>query len=150
MQTLIDLYEQGVALGSREAVRDTDAYRIRVTTYAELDDLVARVASLFARLEIAEGDRVLVWGENCVAWAAAFWTCATRGVVCLPVDARPTPELVSRICSKVEPRLLLHDATVDVSFADVDVLPSSHFGMRFWSSWLPSTLWRAACSACFL
>lgn len=72
MQTLIDLYERGVALGSREAVRDTDAYRIRVTTYAELDDLVARVASLFARLEIAKGDRMMVWGENCAAWAAAF------------------------------------------------------------------------------
>ena len=51
---------------------------------------VARVAFQFAReLEergIGKGDRILLWGENCPEWVAAFWGCTLRGVVVVPLD----------------------------------------------------------------
>src|SRR2546423_13923451 len=81
-------------------------YRMVRWTYGD----VARVAFQFAReLEdrgISKGERVLLWGENCAEWIAAFWGCALRGVVAVPVDRISAPDFVRRVAEQVDARLL--------------------------------------------
>ena len=85
-------------------------YRMVRWTYGD----VARVAFQFAReLEergIGQGDRVLLWGENCAEWIAAFWGCALRGVVAVPVDRISSADFARRVAEQVDGRLLLGSA----------------------------------------
>jgi long-chain acyl-CoA synthetase len=82
-------------------------YRMVRWTYGD----VARVAFQFAReLEergISKGDRVLLWGENCAEWVAAFWGCTLRGVVAVPLDRISSPEFARRVTDQVDAKLLL-------------------------------------------
>jgi long-chain acyl-CoA synthetase len=72
---------------------------------------VAAVASQFAgELEergIGKGDRVLIWGENCAEWVAAFFGCALRGAAVVPMDDIATPDFALRVCRQVEAKLLV-------------------------------------------
>ena len=70
---------------------------------------VAEVASQFARelesREIAKGDHVLIWGENSAEWVAAFYGCALRGVVVVPMDRIASPDFASRVAEQVGAKL---------------------------------------------
>lgn len=74
---------------------------------------VAATGRRFAReLEargLGKGDRVLLRGENSPLWVAAFFGCALRGVVVVPLDADSDMSFVLRVRQQTEPRLLLHD-----------------------------------------
>src|SRR5919198_1371236 len=62
---------------------------------------VAEVALQFAReLEsrgIGKGDRVLIWGQNCAEWVAAFFGCALRGTVVVPMDDAASRDFALRV-----------------------------------------------------
>ena len=53
------------------------------------------------------GERVLVWGPNSPEWVAAFFGCAQRGVVVVPLDVESTPDFVIRVGRQVGAKLLL-------------------------------------------
>src|ERR1700750_3178385 len=77
-------------------------YRIESFTYYE----VLRLASRFARdlddRGLAKGDRVMVWGENCAEWVAAFFGCALRGIVVVPMDHAASADFAQRVAEKVD------------------------------------------------
>ena len=50
---------------------------------------------------IAQGDRVMLWGENCAQWAAAFFGCALRGVIVVPMDDGATADFAMRVFQQV-------------------------------------------------
>src|SRR5215468_9805579 len=81
-------------------------YRMVRWTYGD----VARVAFQFAReLEercIGRGDRVLLWGENCAEWISAFWGCALRAAVAVPMDRISSPDVARRVAVQVDAKLL--------------------------------------------
>src|SRR5882724_4776968 len=56
---------------------------------------VAGVAFQFARelhkRGIGKGERVLLWGPNSAEWVAAFFGCALRGAVVVPIDDAGPP-----------------------------------------------------------
>ena len=56
---------------------------------------------------IGKGDRVLIWGENCPDWVAAFWGCLLRGVVVVPMDRIASPDFVRRVSLQVGPKLFV-------------------------------------------
>ena len=72
---------------------------------------VAETAFQFAReLEaraIGKGDRVLLWGPNSAEWVAAFFGCALRGAIIVPVDEAGTLDFMQRVLRQVEGKLLL-------------------------------------------
>jgi long-chain acyl-CoA synthetase len=72
---------------------------------------VAETAFQFAReLEaraIGKGDRVLLWGPNSTEWVAAFFGCALRGAIIVPVDEAGTLDFMQRVLQQVEGKLLL-------------------------------------------
>jgi long-chain acyl-CoA synthetase len=83
--------------------------RRRVTTYGELARMSARFASLLVQRGIGPGDRVLIWGENCAEWLAAFHGCLRRGVLSVPLDAAGSADFANRIAADVKPKLAVGD-----------------------------------------
>ncbi len=84
---------------------------------------VAGVAYQFARelqaRNIAKGDAVLLWSENCAEWVAAFLGCALCGVIAVPVDDAASPDLARRIRAQVRTRLVLCPRERATVFEDV-------------------------------
>lgn len=75
---------------------------------------VAENAFRFAReLEsrgVSKGERVLVWAANGPEWVAAFFGCALRGAVLVPLDVESAPDFVSRVQAQTGARLIVTSA----------------------------------------
>src|ERR1044071_9247061 len=72
---------------------------------------VALTAFRFAReLEArgtGKGERVLLWAANGPEWVAAFFGCALKGAVVVPLDVESAPDFVSRVQTQTKARLAL-------------------------------------------
>jgi len=113
MQTLQDLLPEIQRLDQREAIRWTNGFRTVVSTYVDLHGTIGTVINYFAENDIGKGDRVLIWAENRMEWAAVFWACVASGVVAVPVDLRFSEELVRRIQSESKSKLTIDRAELD-------------------------------------
>ena len=113
MQTLQDLLPEIQRLDQREAIRWTNGFRTVVSTYVDLHGTIGTVINYFAENDIGKGDRVLIWAENRMEWAAVFWACVASGVVAVPVDLRFSEELVRRIQSESNSKLTIDGAELD-------------------------------------
>ncbi len=82
-------------------------YRMEWFTYGQVVDLAFRFAHELDARQIRRGDRVMIWGENCAEWVAAFLGCAIRGVVVVPMDDGAAPEFAVRVLRQVEAKLLV-------------------------------------------
>lgn len=61
---------------------------------------------------IAQGERVLLCGENSAEWVAAFWGCLLRGVVVVPLDKESIAGFISSVQRETQAKLMV--ATNDV------------------------------------
>ena len=84
--------------------------RRTATTYADLAELAGRFAAELMRREIAAGERVILWGQNCGEWVGAFFGCIMRGVIAVPLDAAGSLDFAKRVMAETTPRLLVGDA----------------------------------------
>ncbi len=73
--------------------------RVVVTAYQFARELEAR--------QIAKGDSVVLWSENCAEWVAAFLGCTLCGVVVVPVDDAATPDFARKVSAQVRTRLVI-------------------------------------------
>ena len=73
--------------------------RIAETSFQFARELEARA--------IAKGDRVLLWGPGSAEWVTAFFACALRGVVVVPIDDGAAEEFTRRVHQQVSAKLLL-------------------------------------------
>ena len=122
MQTLAEFLPLFRTLGDREALRFHNGYR---TWRASYRDLEARIGAVVACLDsngISKGDRVLLWGENRLEWAAVFWACVARGVEIVPIDYHSSARFLARIHQQVRGRLLIFGEEVDATELEVDKL----------------------------
>jgi long-chain acyl-CoA synthetase len=80
-------------------------YRTQRWTHGD----VLSVANQFAReLEIrgiGKNDKVVLWGDNCAEWIAAFFGCLLRGAIVVPVDRIAAPDFARRIAEQVDAKL---------------------------------------------
>jgi long-chain acyl-CoA synthetase len=104
-QSLLEYFQADSRPANDPAVAWRRGYRMQRWKYADL----LRVATQFAReLEarrVAKGDRVLLWGENCGEWMAAFLGCLVRGAVAVPIDAIAAPEFAASVARQAGARL---------------------------------------------
>jgi long-chain acyl-CoA synthetase len=56
-------------------------YRTERWSYGQVAGLAFQFARELESRGIAKGERLLIWGENCAEWVAAFLGCALQGVV---------------------------------------------------------------------
>ncbi len=98
-------------LANFQAHRDERAYgqrcgyRMEWFTYGQVREMAFRFGRVLETRGIGKGDRVMLWGENCAEWVAAFFGCALRGVVVVPMDDGALAKFAARVSAQVEARL---------------------------------------------
>jgi len=114
-----------VRLGSEQAYADRSGYRTVRWTYRDVAETAFRFARELSARHIGKGDRIVLWGPNSAAWIAAFFGCAHRGVIAVPMDNASPPEFVIRVFQEVSARLLVcsrnqpHGVTPALFFEDL-------------------------------
>ncbi len=109
LATLLDDYRR---LGTERAVVVHRGNRQQVSTYADLAMLAGRFAAELIRLQIAPGERVVLWGQNSAEWIAAFFGCVLRGVLAVPLDAAGGLDFAQRVIAETKPHLLAGDQSL--------------------------------------
>ena len=118
---LISLFNEFQRLGAGPAVVQTQGYRRRSTTYAELSASALLCSQALRARGIGPGDRVLIWGANSFQWVACFWAVLLRGAIAVPMDAGANPEFVQRTVEQSGVKIVLRDRSLpDLS----DISPS--------------------------
>jgi long-chain acyl-CoA synthetase len=82
-------------------------YRTERISYAEVARKSHQVARELESRGIGKGDRVLLWGENSAEWVSAFFGCALRGAIAVPMDDAAAPDFAARVHMQVAAKLLV-------------------------------------------
>jgi long-chain acyl-CoA synthetase len=99
--------EHYLARRQERAFRQKRGYRTESFTYGDVQKTAFGVVGQLEARGIAKGDRVMVWGENCAAWAAVFFGCALRGVIVVPMDDGSATDFAMRVLQQVDAKLLV-------------------------------------------
>jgi len=111
-------------------------------TYGQVLEMALRFAGDLEARGIGKGERVMLWGENCAEWVAAFFGCALSGVVVVPMDDGASADFAARVAGQVEARLWVcsrkHAAegiaeTPIVAFEEIKI-PTSRKGREKWGT----------------
>lgn len=78
-------------------------------SYRRVVEAARRLARELEARGVVKGDRVLLCAENGPEWVAAFFGCALRGAVVVPLDVPAAPAFVARVRQQTQPVLLLQD-----------------------------------------
>jgi long-chain acyl-CoA synthetase len=103
--TVADYLEDFRAGGQACAYVHRRGYRTDRWSYARVAEVASGFAQELEERGIGKGERVMLWGENCAEWVAAFFGCALRGVVVVPMDDGASADFVARVSRQVEARL---------------------------------------------
>jgi long-chain acyl-CoA synthetase len=105
-ETLVDFFRDLETRRGDFLVYD-DGYRVRRHTYAEIARAARGFASRLAAAGIAQGDKVVLWGENRPEWIGCFWGCLLCGAIVVPIDYRASTDFFRRVRRIVGARLVL-------------------------------------------
>ena len=75
-------------------------YRMEWFTYAQVLEMALDFRGELKAHGIAKGERVMLWGENCAEWVAAFFGCVLSGVVVVPMDDAASPAFAARVAGR--------------------------------------------------
>jgi long-chain acyl-CoA synthetase len=92
---------------NERAYRQRRGYRTESFSYGEVLEMAYRFARELQVRGIAQGDRIMLWGENCAEWVACFLGCAICGVIVVPMDDGCAPDFALRVSRQVEAKLLV-------------------------------------------
>ena len=93
-------------------------FRTRVWTYAQLAELVPRVACVLEQWGIARGDRVILWAVPRPEWSIAFFALLRLGAVVVPLDWRSQPDFVAKIRDRTGAAFMLASPQVEHAARD--------------------------------
>jgi long-chain acyl-CoA synthetase len=106
-QTLAGFPQIHFALGDETAFVHVRGFRTLRWSYRQTAELSFSFARELEGRGIAKGDRVMLWGENCMEWVAAFFGCMLRGAVAVPMDRIAAPDFAQRVASSVDAKLIV-------------------------------------------
>ena len=89
------------------AYRQRRGYRTESLTYGEVLEMAMGFSCELEARGIARGDRVMLWGENCAQWVAAFLGCAIRGIIVVPMDDGSSADFAARVSQQVSAKLVV-------------------------------------------
>jgi long-chain acyl-CoA synthetase len=93
--------------GDETAFAHLRGLRLARWSYARVAHAAFRFARELETRGVERGERVLLWAANSPEWVAAFFGCALRGVVLVPLDVESAPDFVARVQEQTKARLLL-------------------------------------------
>jgi long-chain acyl-CoA synthetase len=99
-QTLLEYFQPDSRPADEIAVAWRRGYRMVRWPYTELRRTAQQFAHELQARGIAPGDRVLLWGENCGEWVAAFLGCIFSGAVAVPMDAIADQSFARRVAQQ--------------------------------------------------
>lgn len=105
--SIADYLQDLARLGQETAFAESNGYRVVRSSYRDIADAAYRFARELTARKIRKGDRVVLWAPNSAAWVAAFFGCAHRGVIVVPMDYAASPDFAQRVFRQVNARLLL-------------------------------------------
>src|SRR6476619_2991472 len=97
-------------------------------TYGQLAVLAFRFARELEARGIGQGDRVLLWGDNCAEWVGTFFGCMLRGAVAVPVDRIGAPDFAERVMSDVDAKLIVCASALTIHAATRPYLELENLG----------------------
>jgi long-chain acyl-CoA synthetase len=106
-ESLAQYFQELGRHGSDVAYAHRRGYRWERWSYARVAETANRFAHLLERRGVQRGDRVLLWGENCAEWVAAFVGCALRGAAVVPMDRVATTDFARRVAEQVDAKLVV-------------------------------------------
>src|SRR5215212_2644518 len=111
MRSTINSYlEDYVRRGGETAFAHRRGLRVVRWSYRRVAEAAFRFARELEGRGISKGERVLLWGANGPEWVAAFYGCALRGAVVVPLDVESAPDFVARVQAQTRARLVLYSA----------------------------------------
>lgn len=105
--SLAEYLENFLRRGRECAYVQRRGYRTERWSYQQVAETAFQFARELEARGINQGDRVLVWGPNCAQWVAAFFGCALRGAVAVPMDNVAARDFALRVCQQVSSKLLV-------------------------------------------
>ena len=95
LQSLADFPQLFLSVANDIAFVQPRGYRTQRWRYRQVAELAFRVAREMEGRRIGKGDHVVLWGDNCAEWAAAFFGCMLRGAVAVPIDRIAAPDFIA-------------------------------------------------------
>ncbi len=80
-------------------------YRMEWFTFGQVLDMAFQFRAKLETQGIGKGERVMLWGENCAEWVAAFFGCVLHGVIVVPMDDGASTDFAARVARQVEAKL---------------------------------------------
>ena len=100
-------------------------YRVQRWTYRDVLQQTYRFTRALEACGIGQGDKVLIWGENCAEWVVAFFGCLLRGAIVVPIDKIAAPDFAARVAQQVDAKLCVgsvHNSVSGMPHFDLDSL----------------------------
>ncbi len=105
-ESLAELFStQFQAHSSKRAYGQRRGYRMEWFTYGQVLEMALWFCRELELRGIGRAERVMLWGENCAEWVAAFFGCAMCGVVVVPMDDGAAVDFAARVAGQVEAKL---------------------------------------------
>src|SRR5215469_9259351 len=106
-QSLAEFAQLHLSLGKEIACVSRRGFRTLRWSYARLAELEFRVARELESRNIGKGERVMLWGDNCAEWVAAFFGIMLRGAVAVPMDRIASADFARRVAADVDAKLVI-------------------------------------------
>ncbi len=132
-ETLLDVFSDLSSIDGEFLAYD-DGYRRRTHSYRDVTRAARGFAVRLREAGVAQGDKVIFWGENRPEWVACYWAAVISGIVVVPIDYRSTVDFLTRIASIVEAKLVLMGDDVAATPAQTSALgaPAWPFSSLDW------------------
>src|SRR5689334_11492243 len=108
--TINDYLEDYQRRGEETAFAHRRGLRLVRWSYRRVAEAAYRFARELEARGVGKGERVLLWASNGPEWVSAFYGCALRGAVLVPLDVESAPDFVARVQAQTRARLVLHCA----------------------------------------
>lgn len=112
-QSLIEFIEEYARRGKETAIAYRRGYRMERWSYARVGAAARSFAATLRERGVKPGEHVLLWGENCAEWVAAFFGCALAGAVVVPMDVAADPKFAARVAATVDAKFVIHSRALD-------------------------------------
>jgi long-chain acyl-CoA synthetase len=106
-RSLVESLDHFLRWGQEIAYVQRCGYRTVRWSYRQIAEVAFQFARELEARGIGKGERILIWGPNSAEWIAAFFGCALRGVVVVPMDDVATPDFALRVHQQVDAKLLV-------------------------------------------
>jgi long-chain acyl-CoA synthetase len=106
-QSLAEFAQLHLSLGKEIACVSRRGFRTLRWSYTQLAELEFRVARELESRDIGKGERVMLWGDNCAEWVAAFFGIMLRGAVAVPMDRIASADFARRVAADVDAKLVI-------------------------------------------